>query len=101
MAWSPQHSEMEAIAIAVATSLRFTLTVEPKQPAHPNAGVKPGIYHQVVNGVVLVTTDTDMTDIGTGIVISPSGEILTSLHVVGSNTDVWVAFPPIEESGKF
>jgi S1-C subfamily serine protease len=68
-------------------------------PAPPERGLVPPqpepaaeqsvIFDRVVKGVVLVTTDNRM---GAGIIVSSTGQILTSWHVVESKAQVLVAF---------
>lgn len=58
-------------------------------PTLPSATTSAGIFERVVGGVVLVTANDG---IGTGIVVSASGDILTSMHVIGSRTEAAVAF---------
>jgi S1-C subfamily serine protease len=65
------------------------------EPTLSTRGVKDaGIYRVTSPSVVLIVTDEGL---GTGVIITSSGEVLTDWHVIKGHTDVAVFFKPTVE----
>ena len=82
------------------TARRYARALEALQPEAASAtrGAKEsGVYRTVAPSVVLVLSKDGL---GSGVVISADGRIVTNLHVVGADTEVGVIFKPLAEGGS-
>lgn len=98
-AWSPTSSSSTAPTTDPGTTTTQPVTPPTTQPTAPSGQGTTGstntqqsqVGSDSATGVVLVeTTTTSGSAAGTGMVIDPSGLVLTNYHVVSSSTEVQV-----------
>ena len=74
--------------------------------ATPPPAFSEGVYQAIAPSLVLIQAHlaatgagTDLADLGSGVVIDDSGDILTALHVVAGATEIMVTFADGSQSG--
>jgi S1-C subfamily serine protease len=71
--------------------------LKPQEGAATRGAADTRIYQAASSAVVLIVTDEAL---GSGVLISPDGRIVTNLHVVGDHDEVGVIFKPAVEGAS-
>ncbi len=94
---SPAFTGTVADASSARTAARFQSVLDNLAPDVPSANRganEERVYRSASPSVVLIVTDDAL---GSGVVVGPSGLIVTNLHVVGKANSVGVVFKPAIE----
>ena len=82
---------------APARYSRTLARLKPEGRAATRGAAEARVYQAASPAVVLIVTKTAL---GSGVIVSADGKIVTNLHVVGDNPNVGVVFKPLVEGAE-
>jgi len=101
--WAASTAVVLVIAMVIIAALAFKLgsgsatsgnrasaTLTPTRPATATPLPVPDLYRQVVPSVVLITTSKG--SLGSGVIVTDTGAVLTANHVVSGGGDISIVF---------
>jgi putative serine protease PepD len=101
--WAASTAVVLVIAMVIIAALAFKLgsgsatsgnrasaTLTPTRPATATPLPVPDLYRQVVPSVVLITTSKG--SLGSGVIVTDAGTVLTANHVISGGGDISIVF---------